>query len=81
MTTPRCYNCGQLLGHTDDACPVCLPNFYQSLTLGLDPINRQRVMGVGRMADNDRAALVMLAKPLTDDKLRSLHDYLRGWKP
>jgi hypothetical protein len=33
------------------------------------------------MADNDRAALLMLAQPLTDDQLRSLHDYLREWTP
>jgi hypothetical protein len=49
--------------------------------IGPDPINRQRIVGVGRIADNDRAMLVMVAKPLTDDQLRALHDYLRGWKP
>ena len=81
MSAPRCYHCGYLLGHIDDACPICLPYFGRRNPLGPDPINRQRSLGVGRMGDNDRAALVMLTKPLTDDQLRSLHDYLREWKP
>jgi len=27
MSEPRCYVCGYLLGHIDDACPRCLPGF------------------------------------------------------
>lgn len=57
------------------------PIYAQDRMTNPDPIGTQRVMGVGRMADNDRAALVMLAQPLTDDQLRGLHDYLRGWRP
>lgn len=39
-----------------------------------------KVMGVGRMADNDRAVLVMLKQQPTDDELRGLHQFLRGWQ-
>ncbi len=38
-----------------------------------------RVRGVGRVADEPRALLVMLTGIPTDDDLRSLDDFLRGW--
>jgi hypothetical protein len=37
-----------------------------------------RAMGVGRVADNAQAVLVMLRRPPTDDELRALHDLLRS---
>ena len=30
MTAPTCNLCGHALGHIDQACPNCLPNFYTS---------------------------------------------------
>lgn len=48
---------------------------------------RPMVSGVGRFADPDnpdmaaKFVLVGLRRRLTDDELRSLHEYLRGWKP
>lgn len=42
---------------------------------------RPRVLGVGRMGDNPRAVLVSLERAPTDDELRALHDYLRGFAP
>ena len=39
-----------------------------------------RVRGVGRMFDNDRALLLMLASKPTDDDLRAIHDVLKGEK-
>lgn len=36
-----------------------------------------KVYGVSRMFDNDKAILVSFSRPLTDDELRHLHDYLR----
>lgn len=35
-------------------------------------------VGVGRMADNEKAVLVSFVRPLTDDELRKLHDVLRA---
>ncbi len=39
------------------------------------------IVGVGRMADNEQAILVMARKKLSDDELRDLHEYLRKWQP
>lgn len=39
-----------------------------------------KVVGVSRMADNDRAVLVGLKDHPTDDELRSLHEFLRNWR-
>jgi hypothetical protein len=39
-----------------------------------------RVRGVGRVADEPRALLVMLTERPTDDELRSMHDFLRDWR-
>jgi hypothetical protein len=36
-----------------------------------------RVMGVGRVADNPRALLVLLTEIPTDNELRAFHDYVR----
>ena len=38
-----------------------------------------RVRGVGRVADEPRALLVLLTDIPTDTQLRELHDYLREW--
>ena len=39
-----------------------------------------RVRGVGRVADEPRAFLVLLTDVPTDNQLREMHDYLRQWK-
>lgn len=39
-----------------------------------------RVRGVGRMADEPRALLVLLTEIPTDDELRSMHEFLRAWR-
>lgn len=39
-----------------------------------------RVRGVGRTADEPRALLVLLTERPTDDEIRSLHEFLRGWR-
>lgn len=36
-----------------------------------------KVNGVGRMADNDKAMLVMFERKLTDDELREFHEFIR----
>lgn len=33
------------------------------------------------MSDNYRALLVSFSKPLTDDEMRDLHEYIRDWRP
>lgn len=40
-----------------------------------------KVQGVGRIADNPRALLVILSAEPSDDDLRSMHDFLREWRP
>lgn len=35
--------------------------------------------GVGRMADNPRALLVILTDEPSDDDIRSLHDHMKKW--
>ncbi len=41
---------------------------------------KPRVRGVGRVADEPRALLVMLTTVPTDDQLRELHNFLRDWR-
>lgn len=41
---------------------------------------RIRVRGVGRISDEPRAMLILLTERPTDDEIRSMHEYLRGWK-
>ena len=43
--------------------------------------DRPAVSGVSRMADNEKAILVNMSRPLTDDELRRLHDFLRHFDP
>ena len=38
-----------------------------------------RVIGVGRMADNERALSLILTDAPSDDDLRAIHEHLRGW--
>ncbi len=45
-----------------------------------DPSELIRVRGVGRVADEPRALLVALSERPTDDEIRSVHDFLRGWR-
>lgn len=45
-----------------------------------DPAHALRVRGVGRVADEPRALLVLLSERPTDDEIRSLHEYLRAWR-
>lgn len=40
-----------------------------------------RVLGVSRVADNNRVISLSMSVEVTDDELRDLHDYLREWKP
>lgn len=42
---------------------------------------RPPIQGVGRMFDNEKAVLVMFRRKLTDDELRALHEFLRGFRP
>jgi hypothetical protein len=44
-----------------------------------DPTEQLRVRGVGRVAEEPRALLVLLTERPTDDEIRSLHEFLRGW--
>jgi hypothetical protein len=46
-----------------------------------DPNHCLKVRGVGRVSDEPRALLVCLSERPTDDELRSLHDFVRGWVP
>jgi hypothetical protein len=42
--------------------------------------SKQRVRGVGRVADNVRALLMIFAVEPTDDEIRAIHDYLLAWR-
>lgn len=42
--------------------------------------SEQKVQGIGRVADNNRALLITLVVEPTDDEIRSIHDYLRKWQ-
>lgn len=44
-----------------------------------DPREVLKVRGVGRVADEPRALLVLLSERPTDDELRSMHEHLRSW--
>ena len=44
-----------------------------------DPAEQLKLRGVGRVADEPRALLVLLSERPTDDEIRSLRDYLLGW--
>lgn len=46
-----------------------------------DPSEPLLVRGVGRTEDEPRALLMLLTERPTDDEIRSLHEYLRGWNP
>lgn len=46
-----------------------------------NPSDPPLVRGVGRTTDEPRALLVLLTERPTDDEIRSLHEYLRGWDP
>lgn len=52
-------------------------NIYESAR---DPKQGLIVRGVGRMADEPRALLVLLNERPTDDELRSIHEFLKGWE-
>jgi hypothetical protein len=39
-----------------------------------------KVRGVGRVADEPRALLILLSERPTDDEIRSLHDFLKLWR-
>lgn len=52
-------------------CPLC-GKMHHDLQNGRPPGLKAR--GVGRMADNDKAVLLIFDRPLTDDELRALHD-------
>lgn len=43
-----------------------------------DPAAAVRVRGVGRVADEPRALLLMLTERPTDDELRALHEFFSG---
>jgi hypothetical protein len=45
------------------------------------PPSGPRVMGVGRDPNNPKFYDVAFSAPLTDDQLRDLHEYLRGFSP
>lgn len=57
---PRCFTCGHMLGHIDDACPVCLPNFRAN-RLAQEPANHARfwrdMAASYRRAGREQAAL------------------------
>lgn len=58
-------------------CPEC----HRILSRTPDTDDRLRVLGVSRDAGNNRVLLVGMSSVPSDDDLRSLHDYLREWKP
>lgn len=41
---------------------------------------KPKLLGVGRDAENERALVLYFSAPLSDDAMRAIHDYLRGWK-
>ena len=45
------------------------------------PHNPSIVKGIGRDPNNPKFIDIGLARPITDDELRDLHDYLREWRP
>ena len=45
------------------------------------PHNPSLIKGIGRDPNNHKFIDVGLARPITDDELRDLHDYLREWRP
>jgi len=45
------------------------------------PLSRQPiVLGVSRDAGSEKSIMVSTRRRLTDDEMRSMHDYLRGWE-
>lgn len=46
-----------------------------------NPDEPLKFRGVGRVSDEPRALLIALSERPTDDEMRSLHEYLRGWRP
>jgi hypothetical protein len=71
-----CCACGseRLVRMAPPLCARCDP----SAPLGSGP--EQKVCGVFRFKDNPRALLIALAEYPTDDEIRSLHEFLRGWQ-
>jgi hypothetical protein len=46
----------------------------------MEPVEtRMKVRGVGRDAGHEQFVSVALSERPTDDQLRSLHEYMRGW--
>ena len=45
------------------------------------PSAQSIVVGIGRDPNNHRFIDIALRREITDDELRALHEYLRGWKP
>lgn len=43
-------------------------------------LRRSPVMGVSRAADNEQAILIHFRERPSDDDLRPLHAFLRGWR-
>jgi hypothetical protein len=82
MSPAQCAVCGMPLGHIDDACPKCLPNFHSDhsanvVTLAPSQSKRLKVYGMGRVGDNPQALLLILNQCPTDNQLRYLHDVMR----
>lgn len=72
-----CCACGseRLVRMAPPLCAKCDPSAPP------DSAAPQKVCGVFRFKDNPRALLIALSERPTDDEIRSIHDYLRGWQP
>ena len=78
MSEIRC-TCGALLSSVEAICESCLPSREHEAPRRTESL--LRVRGVGRIATEPRSLLVLLDERPTDDDIRSLHEFLRGWYP
>ena len=72
-----CCACGseRLVRMAPPLCARCDP----AAPIGID--EQQKVCGVFRFKDNARTLLIALSERPTDNEIRSLHEFLRGWRP
>lgn len=59
------------------APPLCAVCDQAPINSGPQPL---RVRGVGRVADEPRAILLMLSDIPSDDQMRDLHEFMREWR-
>lgn len=81
--TVKCGACGhrwQAVWPTGATAPFECPSCHV-MAGAVDRPSPPRVRGVGRDPDDARTLTVAMSGELSDDDLRSIHDYLRGWRP